>query len=611
MSQSQDTGNKPQRGRLSDSVIDQVRDSAAENIADIVSESVTLKPSGNGSLKGLCPFHDERTPSFNVNVNTGRYHCFGCGEDGDGIAFVQEINGGDFRWAVEYLADKYGIAIEVDQGQSDNRARLRAAILEAKKFYSARLLETPPGHPARALLEERGFDLQEAVNTFGCGYAPDSSTALLNHLRQKRFTDTDIINAGLARTSKKSQQPWDFFRNRLLWPINSQMGYPVGFGARRRNPNDPLPAKFINTPETDLYKKSSALFGLSEARKAIAKEGRAIVVEGYTDVMAMHLSGVPIAVAACGTAFTPDHLAILRRLVSEDGEITFALDDDNAGIKATMSVYDLAKNDVKRLTVIPPSDGKDPDEYRQAYGDAALASLVEKRTPLIGTVIQNTINECPLESIEDRVVALDKVKGLFGHIRDPLLHTNYANMVADLLDFDRDSVNQRLRGYGKKPADEDLSRSAQRLDQPPQASGPSLVSLIERDVCASLIQSEEAAREHAGEAVWALSLDESRAVLEAVRKAIATPQEGAWYARIEAHAPDEQVRHHLSMLATLPLGIPAKNLPPHASELLDRLGDERERIDKEKLKAEFSTASPERKLQILKTLEGKAPSDQK
>lgn len=605
MSQSQDMGSRPQRGRLSDSVVDRVRERAAESIADIVSESVALKPSGNGSLKGLCPFHDERTPSFNVNVNTGRYHCFGCGEDGDGIAFVQEINGGDFRWAVEYLADKYGIAIEVDQGQSDNRARLRAAILEAKEFYSARLLETPPGHPARALLEERGFDLQEAVETFGCGYAPDSSTALLSHLRQKRFKDADIIDAGLARTSEKSQGAWDFFRNRLLWPINSQMGYPIGFGARRLDPNDRLPAKFINTPETDLYKKSHVLFGLSDARKAISKAGRAIVVEGYTDVMAMHLSGVPIAVASCGTAFTSDHLATLRRLVGEDGEITFALDDDDAGIKATMGVYDLAKNDVKRLTVMPPSDGKDPDEYRQAYGDAALAALVEKRTPLIGTVIQNTIKALPLESIEDRVVALDKVKDLFDHIRDPLLRTNYANMVADLLDFDRDSVDQRLRGYGKKPADEDLSRSAQRLDHP-QASGPSLTSLIERDVCASLVQSEEAAREHAGEATWALSLNESHAVLDAIRKAVSGPQEGTWYSRIEAHAPDERVRRNLSMLATLPLGIPPKSLSPHASELLDRLEDERERLDRERLKAEFSTASPERKLQILKTLEGKA-----
>ena len=607
MSQPQSNGSTPPRGRLADSVVDRVRERASENIADIVSESVTLKPSGGGSLKGLCPFHDERTPSFNVNTSTGRYHCFGCGEDGDGISFIQEINGGDFRWAVEYLADRYGIPIEVDQDQTDNRARLRTIIQEAKDFYSARLLETPPGHPARALLEDRGFNLQEAVDTFGCGYAPESSTVLLTHLRQKRFKDADIIDAGLARTSEKSHGAWDFFRNRLLWPINSQMGYPIGFGARRLDPNDRLPAKFINTPETDLYKKSHVLFGLSDARKAISKAGRAIVVEGYTDVMAMHLSGVPIAVASCGTSFTADHLAILRRLVGEDGEITFALDDDAAGIKATMAVYDLAKNDVKRLTVMPPSDGKDPDEYRQAYGDTALASLVEKRTPLIGTVIQNTIKSLPLDSIEDRVVALDKVKDLFDHIRDPLLRTNYASTVADLLDFDKESVDQRLRGYGKKPTDEDLSRSAQKLDQP-NTSRPSLASRIERDICAALIQSEEAANEHAGEAVWALSLNESKTVLAAVQKALrATSGTGTWYSRIDAQVPNEGVRRNLSMLATIPLAVPAKSLSAHTSELLDRLEDERARLDRERLKAEFPTASPERKLQILKTLEGKAP----
>ena len=604
MTQPQNTGSRPQKGRLSDSVVDRVRERAAEGIVDIVSETVALKPSGNGSMKGLCPFHDERTPSFNVNTTTGRYHCFGCGEDGDGIAFVQETNGGDFRWAVEYLADKYGIPIEVDQDQTDNRARLRAVIQEAKEFFSARLLETPPGHPARALLEDRGFNLQEAVETFGCGYAPESSTALLSHLRQKRFKDADIIDAGLARTSEKSQKPWDFFRNRLLWPINSQMGYPIGFGARRLDPNDRLPAKFINTPETDLYKKSHVLFGLSDARKAISKAGRVIVVEGYTDVMAMHLSGVPIAVASCGTAFTSDHLAILRRLVGEDGEITFALDDDAAGIKATMSVYDLAKNDVKRLTVMPPSDGKDPDEYRQAYGDEALAALVEKRTPLIGTVIQNTIKSFPLESIEDRVVALDKVKDLFDHIQDPLLRTNYASMVADLLDFDREAVDQRLRGYGKKSSDDDLPRSVQRVEQG-QASRPSLTSLIERDVCASLVQSEEASREHAGEASWALTLNESKAILSAVQRAVDAAPEGTWYSRVEANAADEGVRRNLSMLAALPLDVPAGSLPEHVNELLDRLEDERARLSLERLKEEFPNASPERKLQILKALEGK------
>lgn len=536
------------------------------------------------------------------NILTG--NCFGCGEDGDGIAFVQETNGGDFRWAVEYLADKYGIPIEVDQDQTDNRARLRAVIQEAKEFFSARLLETPPGHPARALLEDRGFNLQEAVETFGCGYAPESSTALLSHLRQKRFKDADIIDAGLARTSEKSQKPWDFFRNRLLWPINSQMGYPIGFGARRLDLNDRLPAKFINTPETDLYKKSHVLFGLSDARKAISKAGRAIVVEGYTDVMAMHLSGVPIAVASCGTAFTADHLAILRRLVGEDGEITFALDDDPAGIKATMGVYDLAKNDVKRLTVMPPSDGKDPDEYRQAYGDEALAALVEKRTPLIGTVIQNTIKSFPLESIEDRVVALDKVKDLFDHIQDPLLRTNYASMVADLLDFDREAVDQRLRGYGKKSSDDDLPRSVQRVEHG-QASRPSLTSLIERDVCASLVQSEEASREHAGEASWALTLNESKAILSAVQRAVDAAPEGTWYSRVEANAADEGVRRNLSMLAALPLDVPAGSLPEHVNELLDRLEDERARLSLERLKEEFPNASPERKLQILKALEGK------
>lgn len=594
------------RGRLSDSVVDRVRERAAEGIVDIVSEVVTLKNSGNGSMKGLCPFHDERTPSFNVNTVTGRYHCFGCGEDGDGISFIQETNGGDFRWAVEYLAEKYGIAIEVDQEQSDNRSRLRAINEEAKRFFSSRLLETPPGHPARALLEDRGFDIQEAVDVFGCGYAPDSSSALLSHLQSKGFKSDDIVSAGLARVSEKSQKPWDFFRNRLLWPISSQMGHTIGFGARRLDPNDRLPAKFINTPETDLYKKSQVLFGISDARKAISKAGRAIVVEGYTDVMAMHLSGVPTAIASCGTAFTADHLAILRRLVGEDGEITFALDDDDAGIKATMGVYDLARESVKRLTVMPPSEGLDPDEYRQAHGGDALAALAERRTPLIGTVIENTIKALPQESIEDRVVALDKVKVFFDHVKDPLLRTTYAKRVAELLDFDARQVDQRLRGYGKNGSQDDLARgaSAQKVEQgdAPQAG---LLPVIERDICAALVQSEEASREYAGEVVWGLTLNQSKRVLKAITQATRGNGGGTWYSRVEAHAGEESVKRDLSMLSVISLDVPAANLPDHVNELLDRLEDEKERQHRQRLTAEFDSATPERKLQILKSLEGK------
>lgn len=605
MSQTQQGGTP--RGRLSDAVVDRIRERAAEGIVDLISETVTLKPSGGGSHKGLCPFHDERTPSFNVNANTGRYHCFGCGEDGDGIAFIQETNGGDFRWAVEYLADKYGIAIEVDQDHSDNRARLRAAIEEARKFFAARLLETPPGHPARALLEDRGFDVKEAVETFGCGYAPDSSTALVNHMHQKHFSTADLVAAGLARTSDTSNKPWDFFRNRLLWSINSQMGHTIGFGARRLDPNDRLPAKFINTPETDLYKKSQVLFGLSDARRAISKAGRAIVVEGYTDVMAMHLAGVPFAVASCGTAFTSDQLATLRRLVGEDGEITFALDDDDAGIKATMKVYDLAKNDVKRLTVMPPSEGKDPDEYRQAHGDAALAALAEKRTPLIGTVIQNTIKSLPLETIEDRVVALDKVKDFFDLVKDPLVRTNYAREVAELLDFDTDAVDRRLRGYGKSANQEDLTSAgaAQKVEQGNDGARPSLVASIERDICASLVQSEEAAREFAGEAVWVVTLKESKGVIQAIQRGAQESTGGTWYSRIETHVANESAKRDLSMFSVVPLDVPAASIPLHVNELLDRLEDEKGRQHREHLKAEFETASPERKLQILKSLGGK------
>lgn len=596
------------RGRLADNVVDRIRERATEGIVDLISEYVSLKPSGNNTYKGLCPFHDERTPSFNVNATTGRYHCFGCGEDGDGLAFVQDkIAGGDFRFAAEYLADKYGIGIEVNQDAADNRARLRAINEEAKKYFSQQLLQTPPGHPARELLENRGFNIIEAVERFGCGYAPDASDALLKHLHTKNFKTRDIIDAGLARESEKSSKPWDYFRNRLLWTITSQMGHTIGFGARRIDPEDRLPAKFINTPETELYKKSQVLFGLADARKAISKAGRAIVVEGYTDVMAMHLSDVPIAVAACGTAFTADHLNILRRLVGEDGEITFALDDDVAGISATMKVYDLSKDSVKRLTVMPPSEGMDPDEYRQAHGPEALAALVERRTPLIGTVIQNTLKGLPQETIEDRIVALDKVKDFFNQINDPLLRSSYAKQIAKLLQLEPHEVEQRLRGNVKGGAANNLAQggAAEKIT-PSTTPQTDLAALIERDISASLVQSEAAAQQYAGEATWSLSLERSKNVLRAVTRATQEASTRPWHSRLEAHAGSEVVKRDLSMLAVVPLDVSNANLPDHVNELLDRLEDERQRQRRNMLTAEFATANPERKLQILKDL-GKGP----
>ncbi|MGI8994881.1 MAG: DNA primase, partial [Nocardioidaceae bacterium] len=298
-------------GRIREDDIALVRERS--RIDEVVSAHVTLRNAGGGSLKGLCPFHEEKSPSFNVNPARGFFHCFGCQEGGDVITFVQKIEGVGFTEAVERLAGRSGVELRyVDDGGAvprrdpGQRARLVAANKAAEQFYIDQL-STPDALAGRQFLSERGFD-QEAAKAFGVGFAPNGGEALLSHLRGKGFTDDELVAAGLVARSDRG--PYDRFRGRLLWPIRELSGDVVGFGARRLFDDDRIEAKYLNTPETPIYKKSHLLYGVDLARKEIARSSQAVVVEGYTDVMACHLAGVRTAVATCGTAFGEDHTRI-------------------------------------------------------------------------------------------------------------------------------------------------------------------------------------------------------------------------------------------------------------------------------------------------------------
>jgi DNA primase len=403
---------------------------------------VQLRRAGADSLKGLCPFHDEKSPSFHVRPNHGHFHCFGCGEGGDVYAFMQKIEHVSFVEAVELLADRVGYTVTYTgaatsvQRDRGSRSRLLAANAAAQEFY-AEALKSDEAAPARQYLLERNFDAQAAAD-FGCGYAPSGWDTLTKHLLRKGFEFKELEAAGLSREGRRG--PMDRFHRRLLWPIRVSSGETIGFGARRLFDDDQNQAKYVNTPETVLYKKSSVLFGLDRAKRDIAKSHQAVVVEGYTDVMAMHLSGVTTAVASCGTAFGDEHLAMLRRLMMDDnffrGELIYVFDGDAAGRAAAVKAFDGEQNLAGQSFVAVAADGMDPCDLRLKSGDGALRDLVARRTPLFEFAIRTALADHDLDSAEGRVSALRRCVPMVARIKEPILRDEYARQLAGWVGWD-------------------------------------------------------------------------------------------------------------------------------------------------------------------------------
>ncbi|OBK44882.1 DNA primase [Mycobacterium sp. 1081908.1] len=467
-------------GRISDRDIAAIRERA--RIEDVVGDYVQLKRAGADSLKGLCPFHNEKSPSFHVRPNHGHFHCFGCGEGGDVYAFVQKIEHVSFVEAVELLADRIGHTITYTGAAATNvqrdrgsRSRLVAANAAAAEFYAA-ALESDEAAPARQYLTERNFDAA-AARHFGCGFAPSGWDSLTKHLQRKGFEFKELEAAGLSREGRRG--PMDRFHRRLLWPIRTAAGEVIGFGARRLFDDDPMEAKYINTPETQLYKKSSVMFGIDLAKRDIAKGHQAVVVEGYTDVMAMHLAGVTTAVASCGTAFGDEHLAMLRRLMMDDsffrGELIYVFDGDAAGRAAALKAFGGEQNLAGQSFVAVAPDGMDPCDLRLKSGDGALRDLVARRTPLFEFAIRTAIAEMDLDSAEGRVAALRRCVPMVGQIKDPTLRDEYARQLAGWVGWDDVAqVIERVRGEGKRSdaVDRAGAKPARRAGQQPAAAAP-------------------------------------------------------------------------------------------------------------------------------------------
>ncbi|MBO0774582.1 MAG: DNA primase, partial [Actinobacteria bacterium] len=442
-------------GKIRDEDIALVRERSP--IDEVVGEYLQLRNAGGGSLKGLCPFHDEKTPSFNVTPARGLWYCFSEAEGGDVIKFIEKIDNLSFPEAIERLAARAGIELRYEQGgtvpghEQSQRRRLLAANQAAAEFFSERL-RSQAAAGARGFLSERGFELADA-DRFGLGYAPAEWEALTRHLRGRGYSDAELLTAGLASQGRRG--PVDRFRGRLIWPIRDLSGDVIAFGARKLNPAEDGP-KYLNTPETPLFKKSSVLYGADLAKRDIAHRRQAVIVEGYTDVMACHLAGVTTAVATSGTSFGDGHIKILRRLLMDAsefrGEVIFTFDGDEAGQRAALRAFGLEEKFVTQTFVAIQPDGLDPCDLRQAQGDAAVRDLVARRVPVFEFAIRSELAKYNLDTNEGQLGALDAAAPIVARIKDRGLRDRYAVSLDRWLGLmDEQFVLERIRtaGHGR------------------------------------------------------------------------------------------------------------------------------------------------------------------
>ena len=436
------------RGRIPEEDIDYIRENTP--IEDIVGEYVQLKPAGADSLKGLSPFKDEKTPSFHVRPNHGYFHDFSSGEGGDVFSFLMKLEHLTFPEAVEYCADKIGYHINYQGGgtgtreKSGTRQRLVQINAEAHKFFVDKLKE-PEAERAREFLTGRGFTAEHAAH-FGCGYAPGGWDTLTKHLLKMGFSAEELEAAGV--TSMGRRGPIDRFHRRLIWPIKNLAGDVIGFGARKLFDDDKL-GKYLNTPETLLYKKSKVLFGIDLAKRSIAQGHQAVVVEGYTDVMAMHAAGITTAVGA-------DHLQLIRRLMLDDrtfrGEIIYTFDGDEAGQKAAMRAFEGSQEFSGSSFVAVAPGGMDPCELRQDKGDAAVRDLIARRMPMLEFVVKTVLNQYDVNTIEGRLQAVRRVVPMLGAIKDPALRSQYALQLSGWVGWlNEDELARMVEDASRRP----------------------------------------------------------------------------------------------------------------------------------------------------------------
>ncbi|MFD8754693.1 DNA primase [Kitasatospora sp. NPDC059577] len=579
-------------GRIRDEDVQAVR--SALPIDAVVGDYVQLTNGGGGEYKGVCPFHDEKSASFYVNPAKGVFHCFGCQENGDTIAFLMKIEHFTFAEAVERMAAQAGITLRYEEGgysprhQQGERTRLVEAHKVAAAYYQEQLASAE-AEIGRRFLAERGFD-EEAAKVFGVGYAPAGWEHLVRYLRGKGFTDKEILLGGLASQGQRGGLI-DRFRGRLVWPIRDIAGEVVGFGARRLREDDNGP-KYLNTPETPIYKKSHVLYGIDLAKKEIAKSGRAVVVEGYTDVMACHLAGVTSAVATCGTAFAEDHIKIIRRLLMDTsqyrGETVFTFDGDAAGQKAALRAFEDDQKFAAKTSIAVSPGGMDPCELRLAQGDEAVKQLIDNPVPLFEFALTSVVARHRVDTPEGRSAALEEAAPIVAKIKDRSIQHEYAVRLAGMLGIlDEPFVVRRVSQLARwdRERQQNPRGAAQRRPEPAQPARPAQpafrlnprdpAQFVERELLKLALQHPDLvspAFDHYGEDEFPTP------PYTAVRQAIAKAGGAAYGATlpdftsaVREASPDDRVRSMVTELTVEPVRSRRKVDAIYAGEFLVKL----------------------------------------
>ncbi len=446
--------------------LDQVRD--ATDFVALVGAHTDLRRAGPSRYEGLCPFHEERTPSFGIDPQQKVYYCFGCQASGDLFTFVQEAEGLDFREAVQMLADRAGVALQLEQEdpreaqERRRKERVLALLSRACSYYQRLLSDSPQAAPAREYLAARGLR-EEALRAFAVGWAPSAPGRLVASSLRSGFSEAELLQSGLAQRSRESRELHDRFRERITFPLADIRGRVLGFGARTLR--DGGAPKYLNSPDSDVYKKGSHLYGAHLARSHAAKSGVVILCEGYTDVIAMHQAGILNAVGLMGTALTPQQVAELSRLAPQ---LVLALDADSAGQEAMLKASKVAAERKIQLLVAELPAGADPAQLILEQGAESMQELVSGAIPFVRFRVQRTLEAGDLSSPEARDRVLDELRPVFAEIPQSALRLDLARLAASRLALPESLLDTLLR------QDQPTAGAQRGAQAGPQRRAPSL-----------------------------------------------------------------------------------------------------------------------------------------
>lgn len=417
------------------------------DIVEVISDYINLKKTGK-NYQGLCPFHQENTPSFTVNPDNQFYYCFGCGKGGDLFNFVMEIENITFYESLKLLAKRANIELPNKRGYSKKHNKKREQIFEihnlAAKFFNYLLLNKQVANSAFKYLKNRGYN-EKDIERFHIGYAPDKWHSLYNFLKKRDYNDQILVDSGLI--GNKNKNYYDKFRNRIMFPIFNSYGEVIAFGGRRLDDSDKSSPKYYNSPETLIFHKSKNLYGINWAKKGFRDKNSAVIMEGYTDVITAHKHGINNAVASLGTALTREQADLLKRYVDR---VYISFDPDFAGEKATIRGLDILKDANLEVKVIQLPENTDPDDFIKNNDIEKYENLMKNANSLIQFKINRIIDNSNEYNVDERINRSKKVLEILSQIKDPIERDVYLNKVAEILNIDKNAMKQALISYNQK-----------------------------------------------------------------------------------------------------------------------------------------------------------------